>query len=75
VSKSFKPMPETTFVPEAGRRCIACDGPASPPARMGWFKTPEAPFVVCGRCADCDDAELERKIAALVTVPAALAAE
>jgi hypothetical protein len=55
--------------------CIVCASPASPPARMGWLKTPEALFVVCGRCADCDDAELERKIAALVTVPAAIAAE
>jgi hypothetical protein len=42
---------------------------------MGWFKTPEALFVVCGRCADCSEAELERNIAALVSRPLPVAAE
>jgi hypothetical protein len=48
--------------------CILCEGPASPPARMGWLETPDrqAVFVVCGSCSDCDDAELERKITACI---------
>ena len=44
--------------------CLLCEGPASPPSRMGWLGTPErkAIFAVCGSCSDCDDAELERRI-------------
>jgi hypothetical protein len=46
--------------------CILCEGPASPPSRMGWAETPDrqAVFVVCGSCSNCDDAELERRITA-----------
>jgi hypothetical protein len=55
--------------------CILCDGPASPPSRMGWLQAPDrqALFVCCGSCSDCDDAELERRVVAQVseTAPAA----
>ena len=49
--------------------CILCDGPASPPSRMGWLGTPERQevFCVCGRCSDCEDAELEKRIVAQVS--------
>jgi hypothetical protein len=45
---------------------------------MGWLSSGpdrQAVFAVCGRCSNCDDAELERKIVAVVTLPAAMAAE
>jgi hypothetical protein len=44
--------------------CILCDGPASPPARMGVLMAPErtAVFVVCGACSNCENEDLERKI-------------
>jgi hypothetical protein len=49
--------------------CVLCDGPASPPSRMGWLQTPDrqAGFCVCGGCADCSDSELETKIIAKVS--------
>jgi hypothetical protein len=49
--------------------CILCDGPASPPSRMGVIATPERQvlFVTCGSCSDVDDAELERRIAERVS--------
>ena len=51
------------------RVCLLCDGPASPPSRMGRLQTPnrQAVFWVCGRCSDCSDAELEAKIVAQVS--------
>jgi hypothetical protein len=57
------PSPRPTVPPP---NCILCEGPASPPARMGWLETPERQvvFVVCGSCSNCDDAELERRITA-----------
>jgi hypothetical protein len=50
-------------------RCLMCDGPASPPRRMGWLESPErqAVFVVCGPCPDCADAELEKRIVNKIT--------
>ena len=56
--------------------CLLCEGPASPPSRMGWLETPErqAVFVCCGACSDCDDKELERRIVANVSNPVAAAA-
>ena len=55
--------------------CLLCEGPASPPSRMGWLETPErqAVFVCCGSCSDCNDKELERRIVAKVSEPAAAA--
>ena len=47
--------------------CVICNGPASPPSRMGWLATPDRVFVCCGNCADCADAELEAKITAKVS--------
>jgi hypothetical protein len=49
--------------------CILCEGPASPPSRMGWLQAPDrqAVFCVCGKCSDCSDAELEAKIVAQVS--------
>ena len=49
--------------------CILCDGPASPPSRMGWLQAPDrqAVFCVCGKCSDCSDTELEAKIVAQVS--------
>ena len=49
--------------------CLLCEGPASPPSRMGWLETPErqAVFVCCGACSDCSDQVLEAKIVAKVS--------
>ena len=51
--------------------CLLCEGPASPPSRMGWLETPErqAIFCVCGSCSNCADAELETKIIARIIEP------
>jgi hypothetical protein len=48
--------------------CVICSDPASPPSRTGWLATPDhqALFACCGTCSDCDDLELEAKIAAKV---------
>jgi hypothetical protein len=56
------PQPLSATVPPPN--CILCDGPASPPSRMGWLQTPDrqAMFCVCGGCSDCTDTELETKI-------------
>jgi hypothetical protein len=55
--------------------CLLCDGPASPPSRMGYLATPDrqAVFVCCGGCSDCDDLELERRIVERVSEPVAAA--
>jgi hypothetical protein len=49
--------------------CLLCDGPASPPSRMGWLESPErqAVFVGCGACSDCADTELEKRIVARIS--------
>jgi hypothetical protein len=49
--------------------CILCEGPSSPPSRMGWLQAPDrqAVFCVCGGCSDCSDAELEKRILAKVS--------
>jgi hypothetical protein len=57
-------------------KCILCQGPASPPSRMGWLKTPnrQAVFVCCGACSDCSDAELEQRITEKISEPTPVAA-
>jgi hypothetical protein len=63
---SGSPQPSAT-VP--ARVCLLCDGPASPPSRMGRLQTSDrqAVFCVCGKCSDCSDTELETKIVAQVS--------
>jgi hypothetical protein len=63
-SKGTEMPPRTAVAPN----CVLCGSSASPPSRMGFLSTPDrqAIFTVCGSCSDCEDAELERKIAALV---------
>ena len=62
-------MPQRLRATVAPPNCILCDGPASPPSRMGWLQAPDrqAVFCVCGRCSDCTDTELETKIIAKVS--------
>ena len=62
-------MPQPLYATVPPPNCILCDGPASPPSRMGWLQAPDrqAVFCVCGRCSDCTDTELEAKIVAQVS--------
>ena len=55
---------------------ILCEGPASPPSRMGWLGAPDRQevFCVCGSCSDCSDAELEAEIVAQVSTKEPVAA-
>ena len=64
-------MPQRLRATVAPPNCILCDGLASPPSRMGWLQAPDrqAVFWVCGRCSDCEDAELEKRIVDKINAP------
>jgi hypothetical protein len=64
-------MPQATTV--AIPLCIVCQKLSyDPPSRMGFVSTRDETglFSVCGACADCPDAELERKVIERVMEPA-----
>ena len=82
VVRLFEPIsllfPESAAMPSLSveaPNCILCEGPASPPSRMGVVATPDrqAVFVGCGACSDCSDSELERRIIERVNEPVAAA--